>query len=353
MTLKINAQILANALKSAEKIVESRNTIPLLATVRLQAEGKTLTITTTNLDIEYRQVLDANVSKPFSACVDAKRLSAMASAAKGDMSMALDGLILTIKAGRSRWAAPVIPADDFPEIPANNLCDPIVADLSGVAERVGFAASTEETRYYLNGIYMHNDDSFVRYAATDTHKLVSLSSSEKWPDDAPGVIVPTKLIAILASAGEGQIAWDDKKLQFTNGPVTITGKLIDGSFPDYRRVIPEVSSVWQVDSDDMVGAIKRVRIASDAKERRLRIKPDGASSLILRIEGTSGFDGSEEIEAQCDGDHETCVNADYMLAMMGACGGVVRVSQKDSGDPLRFDPVDDTAFVGVCMPMRF
>ena len=354
MTMKINASQLASALKAAEKIVENRNTIPILSTVRLQAADDTLTITTTNLDIEYRQVLDAKVDAPISACVDAKRLAAMASAAKGDMSMALDKDILTIKAGRSRWGAPVINADDFPEMPVSNLCAPINASLETINRRVLWAASDKEARYYLRGAYMHDDGGTARFVSTNGHVLATMGTSLKWPKDAPSAIIPDALVKVIADAGDGSIAWDDKKLQFTSagGSVTITGKMIDGTFPDYKRVIPEVSSVWQVDSDDMTGAIKRVRIASDAKERKLRIKPTG-DALELRIEGTAGFQGGEEVEAQCDHEHETMVNADYMLAMLDAAGGVVRVSQSDSGSPMRFDPVDDTAFVGVCMPMRF
>lgn len=356
MTLKIPATTLAGALKAAEKIVEARNTIPILSMVQLQAADSTLTITTTNLDIEYKQVLDADVEAPFSACVDAKRLAAMASAAKGNMSMSLDGGILTIKAGRSRWAAPALNANDFPEMPITALCEPVaMGGMEGIAKRVGWAASQEETRHYLKGVYMEDDGGTARFVATDGNCLATLSADVKWPEGAPGVIIPTGLVNILAAAGDGSIAWDKHKMRFISagGSITITGKMIDGSFPDYRRVIPPVSDVFQIDCIDVAEAIRRVRIASDAKERRLRIKPEG-DALSLRIEGTSGFEGTEEVEAQCDGAHETCINSEYMLAMLSAIdGGMVRVSQADAGSPMRFDPVDDTRFIGVCMPMRF
>lgn len=354
MTLKVNANILANAMKAAEKIVENRNTIPILSCVKLAAEKDTLTITTTNLDIEYVATVEAFVSEPFAACVDAKRLSSMASAAKGDMTMDIEKGILTIKAGRSRWAAPALPADDFPSMASDGMGESLQINLESIVRRVGHAASSEEARYYLQGIFLNNEDGKARYVATDGHRLVSYQSADAWPEGAPDIIVPTKLCAVMADAGDGALSWDARKVRFVRdgGNVTITGKVIDGTFPDYKRVIPDVSSVWQVDSDDMAGAIKRVQIASDAQTQCLRIKPEG-DVLSLRIVGTGGFDGSEEVEAQCDGDHETGVNAKYMLSMLDAAGGVVRVSQKDGGDPMRFDPVDDTAFVGVVMPMRF
>lgn len=355
MTLKVNANILANAMKAAKKIVENRNTIPILSCVKLVAEKDTLTITTTNLDIEYVAVVEAFVKEPFAACMDAKRLSSMAAAAKGDMSMSLEKGILTIKAGRSRWAAPALPADGFPSMAADNMGDGLQVNLESIVRRVGHAASTEGTRYYLNGIFLNNEDGKARYVATDGARLASYQSADAWPEGAPDVIMPTGLCAVLADSGDGALSWDERKVRFVRegGNVTITGKTIDGSYPDYRRVIPSVHSVFQFDSEDALGAIKRVRIASDAKQRKLRIKPTG-EGLELRIDGTSGFEGCEEIEAQCDGEHESAVNVDYLANMLDACGeGAVRVSQESANSPFRFDPIDDTSFVGVVMPMRF
>ena len=352
----IPASTLAAALKAASSIVETRNTIPILSMVRLQASTDSLIVTTTNLDIEYRQTLEAT-GPSWSACVDAKRLAAMAGAASGDLSLSLDGNILTVKAGRSRWAAPALPVDDFPEMPVEKLSPSVdfaTSDLAEYINRTVWTASTETTRYYLGGVFLHSEEDKIRFAATDGHKAASILSEKSWPADAPDAIVSTQLANTIAAVLSDRIsiAWDSHKLRAIAGDITITGKLIDGSFPDYRRVIPAISDVIQVSAESLAASVTRVRIASDAQTRKLRLTTrDGA--LLVKIEGTSGFEGEDELPAQFDKETETGINADYLVGMLKAIGsGDVRISQETPNSPIRFDPVNDTDFVGVIMPMR-
>lgn len=352
----IPATTLATALKAASSIVETRNTIPILSMVRLVASGGSLAITTTNLDIEYRQTIEAE-GPSWSACVDAKRLAAMAGAASGDLSLSLDGNILTVKAGRSRWALPALPVDDFPEMPTIQLCAPVdfaTSALSKYINRTMWTASTEATKYYLGGVFLNNEAGSARFVATDGHKVASIVSDHAWPDDAPDVIVATLLAKVIAgiSSDRVSLAWDGGRLRASADNIVITGKLIDGTYPDYRRVIPDVGDAIQVNVDGLLAAVKRARIASNAKTRKLRlIRADGV--LCAKIEGTDGCEGEGELPAQFDGDGEVGINADYLVAMLEAVGtGDVRISQKTPNDPLRFDPVDDTDFIGIVMPMR-
>ena len=360
MPLKIEADRLAGALKSAAAIVEARSTLPLLAMVRLVAEGDTLEVMTSNLDIEYRQVIVAVVDEPFSCCVDAKRLAAMAIAADGNMTMVLDGNILTIKAGRSKWAAPALPIDDFPIMPVDKLSPAMKVDnLAIIAKRTAWAVSTEVHRAYLSGVYLNNEAGMARWVATDSYQLASVITETKWPKSAPDVIVPAPMIKAMADAAGDDVAkleWDVSKLRFTSGSVTITSKMIEGSFPDYRRAIPILDgSSFTVDAAELEGAVVRVRIASDAKQRGLWIKQQNAA-LLIRIEGTSGFEGEEEIAAECDEGHECCLNADILAAMLSAMDAeTIIITQKEDGTPIFLRPSahpEGIVFVGLIMPMR-
>lgn len=360
MPLNIEADRLSGALKSAAAIVESKSTLPLLAMVRLVAEGDTLEVMTSNLDIEYRQVIAAAVDEPFSCCVDAKRLAAMAIAADGNMTMALDGNILTIKAGRSKWAAPSLPIDDFPIMPVDKLSPAMkVNNLATIAKRTAWAVSTEVHRAYLSGVYLNNEVGAARWVATDGYQLASVITETKWPKGAPDVIVPAPLIRAIAGAAGNETAkleWDATKLRFTSGSVTITGKMIEDNFPDYRRIIPSVDgSSFTVDAAELNGAVVRVRIASDAKQRKLRVMRQNAS-LSIRIEGTSGFEGEEEVAAECDEGHECGLNADYLVAMLSAMDAeTIIVSQENAGSAIHLRPSvhpEGMTFDGVIWPMR-
>ena len=360
MSLIVPASDLAAALKGAAAIVQTKTTLPLLAMVRLVAENDTLEIVTTNLDIEYRQTLSANVAAPLSCCVDAARLTAMAGTASGDMVMTLNGNILTIKAGRSRWAAPAIPVADFPTMPVAKLSPAMkCANLPTILSRTLWAASAEIHKAMLYGVFLNNDDGKARWVSTDGIKLASVVSGAKWPKGAPDVIVPAMMAKAMSGAsgdGTATLEWDDAKLRFVCGSVTITGKMIDGSFPDYRRLMADGEcEPCTTDAGDLIDAVRRVRIASDAMQRKLRVnRQDG--SLSIWIEGTSGFEGEEEIAADCSEGFETCINADILIEMLRAMDAdTISIEQSGASAKMYLRPVvqpDGMEFIGLIQPIR-
>lgn len=351
--LKVNNTALAAAMARASSIVETRNTLPILSSVRLTAEGDKLTVTTTNLDIEYRQTIECFADAPFDVCVEAKRLAQMASAANADITMTPDGTSLIVKSGRSKWSAPTLAADTFPPMKAEKLPKPIKIDgeeLAKIVERTIWAAS-KSALPALSGLFF-NAGTFV---STDGNVLAMIETSHKW--DMPDVIAPAPFAkAIAASAdGECELSWDDRKMRFTCGDVTITGKMIDGQFPDYRRIIPEPCEPWAADAGDIIGAVKRVRISSDAQTKKLRIsRGDGA--VVFRIEGTAGFEGEEEVVADCAEGFESAVNADYLAAMLNALNAdSVTVEQREQFAPMVLRPSSQKpgmSFTGIVMAMR-
>jgi len=203
MTLTIPASTLAAALKAASSIVETKNTLPLLSMVCFDGT----TITTSNLDIEYRQELDATGS--IQCAVDAKRLAAWASVASGMITLALDGHTLTAKAGRSRLALPALPIADFPMMTVANLGKAMAVDLAPIAKRTLWAASNEVTRAYLNGIFMNDEAGKARFVSTDGYRVASVTTN-KWPDGSQDVIMPSNLAKVIADAGPGNLEWSDR-----------------------------------------------------------------------------------------------------------------------------------------------
>ena len=352
MTLKIPATDLASALKAAAAIVETKNMLPILAMVRMEANEGRLTLTTTNLDVEYRQALECDGSlDPI--CVDAKKLRDMASKAKGDLKMVLAGSILKMT-GKARWSIPALPADDFPLMPVDRLGKPMAFSPADIVKRLLWAADPSPTRAHLSGIYLNNNGGKAHFVATNGHTMPMIQTAVKWPAKAPNVIMAPAFLKALPDA-DGALEWDDIKARFTAGDVVVTGKMIDGTYPDYARVIPAPCEPYAVDVNDLLGAIDRVRPASDMQQRRLRIKRQNGS-LAVKIEGTSGFEGEEDVAADCSEGFEMGVNADYLSGMLAAMGAeAVSVEQVDANSPIAMRPTVQDAgqsVMGVLMPMR-
>lgn len=353
MTLRIPSSDLAAALKGAAAIVETKNILPILAMVKMEASDNLLTLTTSNLDVEYRQSIPCAGDLP-AICVDAKRLAAMAAAASGDLTMALDGSILNIK-GKSRWKVPAIPADDFPTMPVDALGKPMPFAPAAIVRRLLWAADTSPTRAYLSGVYLNNEGGKAHFAATNGYVLPMIQTNAKWPSKAPDVILAAGFLKALPDA-DGTLEWDESKARFTAGGVTVTGKVIEGNFPDWRRIAALAPcEPYAVDADDLTGAVRRVRIASDAQQRKLRIvRRDGV--LSIRIEGTSGFEGEEEVVADCTDGFECGVNADYLVGMLQALDtDAVTVEHSDPGAAMLLRPTaqsPDVTFQGLVWPLR-
>lgn len=358
MTIRINSRTLARALRAANKVVETRNTMPVLDMVRIETSEGAVVITTTNLDIAYTQrITDVAQEGDFSACVDARRLLSMASAATGDIVLTKDGQRVAIKSGRSRWVLPALPGDDLPEVSMDDMPDLLEYAAGPLAEAINstiWAASNEEVRYYLNGIYFDSEGDQLRLVATNGHVLAQTESGLPWPSAADSVIVPTKLAEIIADACHGvesvSLSWDASKMRVVAGDVSIVGKLIDGSFPDYRRVIPDTDEPFAINREDLLGAVQRVQLAGDSKTRGIALtREDGALAITMSLDG---FEGSENVEAGCGEGHKSGFNASYLDKALSAFNcETVRFDQSAPDAPARISE-DHGKLLAVVMPMR-
>lgn len=349
MTLTIPHTALASALSAASKVVEAKNMLPILAMARLSAIDGALSITTTNLDVEFHQIIPCQ-GDLAPICVDAKRLAAMASSASKDITMSLEGSILTVKSGRSRWAAPTLVADDFPVMPVDDLCKPMAFDPGPLVKRLLWAAETSPTRPYLSGVYMDRGN----LVATNGYVMPIIRGAVKPPKGAPSVILAAGFLKACPDVA-GTLEWDAAKARFTAGGVTVTGKMIEGNFPDWERIIPEPCEPYAVGADELIDAIKRVRIASDEQQRKLRVtRGDGV--LSVRIEGTSGFEGQEDVEADCSAGFEMGVNADFLVGMLTALDAeAVTIEQSAPNTTMVIRPTVQPAgqtVMGLVWPLR-
>lgn len=338
---------LARLLGSVIKAVETRNTIPILGTVRLVADGTALTATGTDLDLEVSGSIPATGT--LSACVDAKLLSGIVSKAGAEISMEIENLALVVKSGRSRFRLPVLSPDDFPSFNHGDFPVTFEADLAALFAPVAFAISTEETRHYLNGIYLEP----AAATATDGHRLAHAKAD--LPVFQP-IIVPRKTVGILPK-GLVTVSLSTTKIRVSSGDTnsgggfTLTSKLIDGTYPDYQRVIPtQNDKIVLVDRAALAGAVARVATVSGERGRAVKLEvAPGAINLSVRGDA----EATDSVEADYSGEPiEIGFNAAYLSELLAnLTGETVRIALADGGSPTLFTGGDEN-LLAVCMPMR-
>jgi len=255
MKVTVERAELLKSLSHVHRVVERRNTIPILANVLIRAERSKLAFKATDLDLEVIETIGAEVSPGGVTTVPAHMFYEIVRKLPEGTQIVLeasgDRAVLTIRAGRSRFTLQTLPESDFPDIAAGDMSHKFTiaaADLKRLIEKTQFAISTEETRYYLNGIYLHTVGTgksvSLRAVATDGHRLAQVDlAAPAGANGMPGIIVPRKTVNEVQRLiddvnGEVAVELSTAKIRFTLGTVVLTSKLIDGTFPEYGRVIP-------------------------------------------------------------------------------------------------------------------
>jgi DNA polymerase III subunit beta len=371
MKVTIERAALLKALAHAQSVVERRNTIPILANIRLTAEGSHLSLTATDLDLSIVEVTAAVVSAPGSTTAPAHMLYDIARKLPEGAQVELDSTAkdgqLTLRAGRSTFGLASLPVEEFPVVgqtEGGNTFTVAARDLRSLIDRVRFAISTEETRYYLNGIFLHAAENegvpVLRAVATDGHRLARVEIP--LPDGAdgmPGVIVPRKTISevrkLLDDASDDvTITVSASKIHFTLGPVELTSKLIDGTFPDYQRVIPQGNNkTLAIDCQAFREAVDRVATISTEKSRAVKLSIDGNTVTLSASSADSGT-ANEELEAVYGAENmEIGFNARYLLDIAQQIeGDTAELSLADSAAPTIIRDQADASALYVLMPMR-
>jgi DNA polymerase-3 subunit beta len=375
MNITIERAALLRSLGHVQSVVERRNTIPILSNVLLRAGDGELSLAATDMDLEIVETVPATVGRPGGTTAPAHTLfdivRKLPDGSQVELDIGGDGTILTLRAGRSQFKLSCLPVEDFPQLSSGELkhnFSVAAADLRALIDRTRFAISTEETRYYLNGIYLHAaksksgslETSVLRAVATDGHRLARVEMP--LPDGAeaiPGVIIPRKTVTEIRklvdeAADRIELSLSDNKIRFGFDSVVVTSKLIDGTFPDYERVIPVGNDkVMEVDAKLFAAAVDRVATISTEKSRAVKL------SLVrgaLTLSATSPESGSatEELEVNyAESPLEIGFNSRYLLDITQQIEGEgAQFTLADAASPTIIRDVADSTALYVLMPMR-
>ena len=371
MKISIERSALLRAIGQAQSVVERRNTIPILANVLIEAEGNTVSFRATDLDIEVVDRAPAVVDRAGATTVSAVTLHEIVrKLPEGALVQLTDDSAagrLVVQAGRSKFELATLPQEDFPVMASSDYTANFAAPaklLRRLFDKAKFAISTEETRYYLNGIYMHvatgEDGPVLRCVATDGHRLARIDGP--LPDNAadmPGVIVPRKTVGELRKLlddDDTQIAVSvsETKVRFATPDITLTSKVIDGTFPDYSRVIPQGNTKrLEVDAAEFARAVDRVATVSQERSRAVKLSLD-EDRLVLSVNAPDTGAAEEELAVAYDDEPlEIGFNAKYLLEIASQVDRENAVFLfNSSGDPTLMREGSDTSAVYVVMPMR-
>ncbi|PWG02797.1 DNA polymerase III subunit beta [Sphingosinicella humi] len=369
MKATIERATLLKSLGHVQSVVERRNTIPILSNVLIEAtEDGTIRLMATDLDLQVNETVEANVTQPGATTVSAHTLFDIArklpegsqvelSAAEGKMQ---------INAGRARFNLATLPRDDFPVIAEGDLPTKFelpAATLRQIIDKTRFAISTEETRYYLNGIFLHVSDEaqpVLKAAATDGHRLARVTVPRPaGAEGMPDVIIPRKCVGELRKLldeldGTVEISLSESKVRFGLGSAILTSKLIDGTFPDYSRVIPTANDkLLKIDPRSFEEGVDRVATIASEKTRAVKMALD-RDRVTLSVTSPEQGTAAEEVPGDYANEAlEIGFNARYLLDILGQIeGDTVEVHLADAAAPTLLRENDKAPALYVLMPMR-
>lgn len=371
MKFAIERAVLVKAAAQAQSVVERRNTIPILANVLIETSADGVSFRATDLDTEIVDRAPAQVERPGATTVSASMLNDIARKLPDGslVTISVEGASdrLSVQAGRSNFSLATLPREDFPVMSsteyAANFTAPAPA-LRRLFDKSKFAISNEETRYYLNGVYMHvaqsEDGTALRCVATDGHRLARIDAPlPAGAADMPGVIVPRKTVNELRKLlddddAEIAVSVSETKVRFATPTLTLTSKVIDGTFPDYARVIPASNTrELKVDAGDFAKAVDRVATVSSERSRAVKLALD-EDRLVLSVNSPDSGAADEELPvAYADEPLEIGFNAKYLHEIASQIERENAVFLfNGSGDAALIREGDDDSAVYVVMPMR-
>jgi DNA polymerase-3 subunit beta len=371
MKATLERTALLKALGHVHRIVERRNTIPILSNVLIDARERQLTLKATDLDLEATESAPADVAQEGATTIAAHVLydivRKLPEGAQVSLEMTGETGQLLLRSGRSRFHLQSLPASDFPDLTTGELSHTFTlgaADLKKLIDNTQFAISTEETRYYLNGIFVHTVDvsgvTMLRAVATDGHRLARVEMpAPQGSAGMPGVIVPRKAVNEIQKLiedidAEVSVELSTAKARFKFGDTVLTTKLIDGTFPDYARVIPANNDKrLVVDKAPFQAAVDRVSTISSERGRAIKLSI-ADNKMTLSVNNPDSGSASEEIEVDYDSTPiEIGFNARYLLDIaQQLASDTALVKLADPGSPTIIQDRDGAAALYVLMPLR-
>ncbi|MBA3526054.1 MAG: DNA polymerase III subunit beta [Pseudomonadota bacterium] len=366
MKATIERATLLKSLSHVQSVVERRNTIPILSNVLIEGrDDNSIRLMATDLDLQVDESVPATVTQAGATTVSAHTLFDIVRKLPDGSQVEINAAEgkMQVNAGRARFNLSTLPRDDFPVIAEGELPTSFelpAATLRQIIDKTRFAISSEETRYYLMGIFLHLADDQLKAAATDGHRLARVVLPK--PDGAdgmPDVIIPRKCVAELRKLleeveGTVAISMSATKVRFGLGSAVLTSKLIDGTFPDYNRVIPTGNDkLLKLDPKSFSAGVDRVSTIASEKTRAVKMSVD-RDKVTLSVTSPEAGTATEEIAADYGSDTiEIGFNARYLLDILGEIDGdTVEVHLADAAAPTLLRENDKSNALYVLMPMR-
>ena len=374
MEIKANSSDLLKALNHIHGIVEVRHTLPILSNIVLTAGNNELSLSSTNLDIFCSDKIDAEIVNSGEISVPAitffEIVKRLPSGSDVILSMGDEDTELILKCGRSKFNLSTLRTEDFPILSDKDLSTNFVIsadELSRMIDKTKFAISNEETRYYLNGIFFHKAESnsikFLRAVATDGHRLAQYDIPlPQGAEEITGIIIPKKTVFELRKVlddadGDVSVSLNENKIKFSFNNLKIISKVIDGTFPDYTKVIPQNNDKkFKTNNSELKNAIDRVSavaINEETKSKAIKLTIEN-NKLNLSVESQSKGSAKEEIDISYSNEKvDIGFNSRYLLDICNEVDGdEIDVNLLDSISPaIILDKTDENLFF-VLMPMR-
>ncbi len=374
MEIKANSSDLLKALNHIHGIVEVRHTLPILSNIVLLAENNELSLSSTNLDIFCSDKINAEIVTSGKISVSAitffEIVKRLPSGSDVILSMGDEDTELILKCGRSKFNLSTLKTEDFPILSDKDLSTNFVIsadELSRMIDKTKFAISNEETRYYLNGIFFHKAESnsikFLRAVATDGHRLAQYDIPlPQGADEITGIIIPKKTVFELRKVlddadGDVSVSLNENKIKFSFNNLKIISKVIDGTFPDYTKVIPQNNDKkFKTNNSELKNAIDRVSavaINEETKSKAIKLTIEN-NKLNLSVESQSKGSAKEEIDISYSNEKvDIGFNSRYLMDICNEVdGNEIDVNLLDSISPaIILDKTDENLFF-VLMPMR-
>lgn len=370
MKFIITKQAIFKTLSHLQSIVNKKNTLPILSNILIEAEHNSLTLSSTDMDISIKETINCNIVEEGATTLNAQIIYDIIKKLPENNEVEFisnDSKILTIRSNVSKFSLNCLPKDDFPIIETTSNGKKITVNAKttfNLINKTKFAISNEETRYFLNGLYLNitkdSSSNIITFVGTDGHRLATSSSNtHSFDHEIPGVIIPKKTINELAKIlsekhDDIDIDISSNKIIFYIDNLILISKLIDGSFPDYNKVIPKNNTNHLIiNRTNLLSAVDRVSTISNEKSPSIKFKV--FNDLVnLSTVNNENSTATEDIPAKYDGiDIEIGFNSRYIMDILDNLEGEeIKLSFNDNSTPIIAQEQSKSNLIYVLMPMR-
>jgi DNA polymerase III subunit beta len=364
MEIRVTRSEFLGELAPMQGIVERKTTIPVLSHLLLTAREDKLHLAATDLDVSLTSWCESDIKREGGIAVQAKKLMEIIRSLTGEEVLLIqeEPRVLTIRAGKSRFKIHGLSPDDFPTLPAveeSRRVEIPFAEFRRMVSKILFAVSAEESRFQLNGALLKLKDGSLEMVATDGHRLALVEGGLEGAGGEDSVLVPRKALQELQRfEGDGNLAYGrgEHHLSFGLGRRELICRILEGTFPDYERVIAKDNDKKVLfNRKNLVDAVQRAALMTGDRARAVRLQFTSDQVVISAVNSDLG-EATEEVACDYDGpEFRVGINPDYLREFLSAVETEkVRLELKDENTQCVGYPMDgpDTRYLCVIMPMR-